>query len=104
VYAYNVITSEWRQLASINERSLIAAVVINDTQIIMCGGHGENTDFSSCSRLTNPIDNVDAQWLNDMPDMPLAVSGHTLVYFDEHLISFGGMHRSESGYMVMYII
>src|SRR5262249_30473759 len=93
VHAYNVVTGKWRPLENMIPRSGHAMTVVNESQIVICGGIQYSNLSASCIRLIDPINNPSAMWQSDIPDMPLDLAYHALIYFDEQLVVLGGIYN-----------
>ncbi len=89
-HAYNALTREWRQLANISPRSSAAMTVINGNEVVICGGYNGTQSISTCQRIIDPINNRTAQWLNDIPNLPIAIYAHSLLYANNALMVLGG--------------
>ncbi len=89
-HAYNALTGEWRQLANISPRSGAAMTVINGNEIVICGGFNGEQCVSTCQRIIDPVNNPAAKWLNDIPNLPVNVCGHSLLYANNALVIIGG--------------
>ncbi len=95
-HAYNALTGEWRQLADISPRSSASMTVINGNEVVICGGWNGTQCISTCQRIIDPLNNLTAKWLSDIPNLPINVCGHSLLYANNALVVIGGYSNDGS--------
>ncbi len=64
--------------------------VINGNEVVICGGYNGTDWLSTCHRIIDPVNNLTAKWLNDIPNLPINVYGHSLLYANNALVVIGG--------------
>ncbi len=64
--------------------------VINGNEVVICGGYNGTQLLSTCQRIIDPINNPTAKWLNDIPNLPINVCAHSLLYANNALVVIGG--------------
>ncbi len=64
--------------------------VVNGNEVVICGGYDGTQSLTTCQRIIDPINNRAAKWLNDIPNLPVNLRGHSLLYANNVLVVIAG--------------
>ncbi len=64
--------------------------VINGNEVVICGGYNGMRGISTCQRMIDPVNDRTAKWLNDIPNLPINIYCHSLLYANTALVVLGG--------------
>jgi hypothetical protein len=101
VHAYNTTSGEWHQLPHITPRHSASMTVVNHTQVMICGGW-HDTYLSSCERLIDPANTINARWMTDVHNMVVPLYRHAVYYIDKMLMIVGGSNTRDHSQVQRY--